>query len=569
MASLTDAKPHKSYASIGIWILGFALVQVWLGCAKVGEEQARRFDDSLSRDTIRLVSHAPQEQQESSGSSQSPVQPAVYIEDDSDSPSQLNGKIATDINERVKGSATATVSYLGDWEDPKVVLFATGRQHGYIEPCGCTGLENAKGGLSRRHTLMKELEARGWPLVKVDVGNQVRRFGKQADIKFQRTVDVLTLMNYDAVCFGPDDLRLSLNGILQPVSTFEKFVCCNADLLELNKPYRVVEAGGKKIAITGLLGLEAKKIVKSGRSEDQVSETLTLSKIGEALSRTVPKMRAEKPDYMVLLCHATLKETRKVVELFPHDFDVVVTAGGAGEPTLEPDVVKGSKAQIIQVGTKGMYVGAVGFFDDKERPVRYGRLTLDKEFDDSSEVMEIFADYQKILEIQGMDGLDVKPQPHPRGTQFVGHEKCGECHTEAYEVFESSPHFHATESLVKPPNSRGAIARHFDPECLSCHVTGWNPQDYFPYKTGYLSISETHLHTNGCENCHGPGSEHVAIEEGDINVTDKRRDEVRASMRQTLEQAKNGGCYKCHDIDNSPEFDFDEYWPQIEHKGVD
>ena len=122
---------------------------------------------------------------------------------------------------------------------------------------------------------------------------------------------------------------------------------------------------------------------------------------------------------------------------------------------------------------------------------------------------------------------------------------------------------------MKPPNTRGSIARHFDPECLSCHVTGWNPQDYFPYKSGYMSISETHLHTNGCENCHGPGSEHVAIEDGDIDVTDERRDEVRASMRQTIEQAKNGGCYECHDIDNSPEFDFDEYWPQIEHKGVD
>ena len=40
-------------------------------------------------------------------------------------------------------------------------------------------------------------------------------------------------------------------------------------------------------------------------------------------------------------------------------------------------------------------------------------------------------------------------------------------------------------------------------------------------------------------------------------------------MRQSLEQAKNGGCYECHDIDNSPEFDFDTYWPQIEHKGLD
>ena len=47
-------------------------------------------------------------------------------------------------------------------------------------------------------------------------------------------------------------------------------------------------------------------------------------------------------------------------------------------------------------------------------------------------------------------------------------------------MFEKTPHYHATDTLVKldPP-------RHFDPECLSCHVTGWNPQEYFPYKSGY------------------------------------------------------------------------------------
>ena len=48
--------------------------------------------------------------------------------------------------------------------------------------------------------------------------------------------------------------------------------------------------------------------------------------------------------------------------------------------------------------------------------------------------------------------------------------------TKAYEVWSKTPHAHATDSLVKPPNSRGNIARHFDPECLSCHVTGWDPQ---------------------------------------------------------------------------------------------
>ncbi len=46
-------------------------------------------------------------------------------------------------------------------------------------------------------------------------------------------------------------------------------------------------------------------------------------------------------------------------------------------------------------------------------------------------------------------------------------------------------------------------------------------------------------------------------------------DNVEAAAREvrvTLQQAKeNNLCQKCHDLDNSPEFDFDTYWDQIKH----
>ena len=28
-------------------------------------------------------------------------------------------------------------------------------------------------------------------------------------------------------------------------------------------------------------------------------------------------------------------------------------------------------------------------------------------------------------------------------------------------------------------------------------------------------------------------------------------------------------CMKCHDIDNSPDFDFQEYWLKVKHSGMD
>ena len=68
---------------------------------------------------------------------------------------------------------------LKDWEKPLFALFVTGRQSGYIEPCGCTGLYNQKGGLMRRHRVMQILQKRDWELLPVDTGNQIRRFGQQ------------------------------------------------------------------------------------------------------------------------------------------------------------------------------------------------------------------------------------------------------------------------------------------------------------------------------------------------------------------------------------------------------
>ena len=88
--------------------------------------------------------------------------------------------------------------------------------------------------------------------------------------------------------------------------------------------------------------------------------------------------------------------------------------------------------------------------------------------------------------------------------------------------------------------------------------------------TGYRSLDATPLLVgNGCENCHGPGSDHVAAESGAVDVDQQGRNGLRFSIRLTLEQAKEKHCIQCHDLDNSPDFHvqgaFEEYWEQIAH----
>ena len=166
------------------------------------------------------------------------------------------------------------------------------------------------------------------------------------------------------------------------------------------------------------------------------------------------------------------------------------------------------------------------------------------------------------------------PRPHPTSRRFVGSETCGECHTKAMAIWSKTPHAHATDSLVRPPNTRADIPRQFDPECLSCHVTGWDPQKYTPLDSGYLSLTATpKLQHNGCENCHGPGSAHVAAENGEGNPTAEQTSKLRAAMRLPIAGGvAEAKCRECHDEDNSPDFShkgFAEYWKEVEHRGKD
>jgi hypothetical protein len=187
-------------------------------------------------------------------------------------------------------------------------------------------------------------------------------------------------------------------------------------------------------------------------------------------------------------------------------------------------------------------------------------------------------EYQGRLETLGLAGLGLKASRHPSGGKFAGSKSCADCHLSATEVYENTPHFHATDTLLHldPP-------RQFDPECLSCHATGWEPQRYFPFQSGFLGMQETpQMVGNGCENCHGPAARHVAAENGEIDVTEEELEKLRAALRLKIvenEGNKEGQvfdrgkvvqmCMQCHDLDNSPDFDFQTYWPQVVHEGKD
>ncbi len=443
---------------------------------------------------------------------------------------------------------------LADWPKPQAVLVISGEMDGYVEPCGCAGKENQKGGLARRHGFLQMLKKRGWNPIALELGGQVKRFGPQAGIKFTHVAGALRTMGYQAVALGVKELNLPiiLNEVLQPSNNF---VSANVGLEgaeDLIPKHRLIQVGGTRIGVTAVLGDRYQRRV--------TNREFTYKPAAEALRPVVASLK-DQADVQVLLVHGSRTDSQELAKEFP-EVDFVVTAGGAEMPPGELAEISGSRGRLVEVGHKGMYLAVIGLFDDPQKPWRYKRVALDARHAETKAMYEMMVNYQAELEGVGLGGAVAVPRAHPSGRSFVGSAACADCHTTAHEIWSKTPHAKALETLknLDPP-------RHHDPECLSCHVVGWDPQLYFPYKSGYLSEEKTPLLTHqGCENCHGPGSDHVAAELGELEVTEAEADLRRKQMRITL-QAAEANCRGCHDLDNSPEFDFDTYWPKVQHEG--
>jgi hypothetical protein len=463
------------------------------------------------------------------------------------------------------------------WPKPRAAIVLTGMEHGYIEPCGCAGLERMMGGMSRRYTFLEQLRKNGcsrlaavgttapvarpgtdgWPVAALDVGGLARGYGTQATLEFNTLVESKNKMSYGAVTFGAGDLRLPAIEIVNVVAGFDGkpsvFVSANVALYgfdeKLTDTSRIVKAGDIKIGVTGVLGR---------RYQKEINNTdVVMTDPEAALAKVVPELK-RNADYLVLLAHATQDESVALAKRFP-EFNVVVTSDGPAAPPESPELIAGTRTLLVTVGQKGTYAIVLGLYGAGQ-PIRTQRVPLDSRFPAAPEMKKLMATYQDHLKDQGFAKLAPPPTPHPLSAngRFVGAKKCEECHETPWKVWKKSKHATAYETLEKLDTPRN-----FDPECVSCHVVGWHPSKSFPYVSGFQSREKTPLLVGvGCEDCHGPGERHIAAEAGANEALKKK---YQQALHITKEDFKKHQCGTCHDGDNSPDFDFDAYWPQIEH----
>lgn len=439
------------------------------------------------------------------------------------------------------------------WDEPgpEFAILISGEQHGYLEPCGCT--ERRKGGLARRDALVADLKlGHKWPLFGLDLGGLTDdRMSVQTEIKQAVAIDAMREMGYEAIAIGPEEMRFGPTHLfaLSAVEDPPALVSANLNLFDqqdVPRAWRVVEQSNRKIGITSVYGK---------RSSLKAShEDITWKEPADVLDSVIQNLQST--DLNILLSHAHFEETEELIKQFPQ-FDLVVCTGGGDAPATDPRWIGNS--MVLQVGHKGMHVGVVGYFGDQDPTLRYQLIELNEAWEPTDRMQKRIELYQDTLrERDVISGLYEQARSHPEGATFVGSEKCGSCHKRSYRKWLESKHSKATAMVIKEKHV-------FDPECITCHSTGWRQQEVLPWKSGFQNIEKTpQLVGNGCENCHGPGSLHVEAEESE---TEPNYRNVMSLDRQT--KRDNFCTQKCHDLDNSPNFDFSKYWPQIQHPWKD
>lgn len=496
--------------------------------------------------------------------------------DDSSETSQSGKPKTPKDTPRPKKEPARPSPMLEGWEKPAFALLLTGEQHGYIEPCGCSDTQS--GGLSRRGDLVQQLrDEKGWETVGFDLGGALKRSRRQSELKLETIRKSLSEFGYAAMALGPEELRLDPGVLISMAETGTEtapavpFLAANVTLIDpsvgIPIQHKVVEIAGKKVGVTAVLGASYRKQLfpEGDASPDG------LIRVGDpapALAKATEALKNQQPDLMVLMSHCSVEETEALVKQFP-DFNLVLTAGGPEDGSLETKTI--GQSLVVDVGHKGKYVGVVGYYPDADEKLKFERVELDKfRFKRIKSVEERMEFYQDQLRVEDL-AAQMRPVALSTDSTFVGAKKCGECHTKAYQKWSSTKHAKAFESIKE---GRGGyegghpISRIHDPECLACHVTGWDPQGVFPYESGYVSLEKTpHLVGQQCENCHGAGSKHSEYEQLWKSKREKADGLMTERKRMHLERAtaEQQVCTKCHDYENSPKFEFDKYWQEVWH----
>lgn len=151
------------------------------------------------------------------------------------------------------------------------------------------------------------------------------------------------------------------------------------------------------------------------------------------------------------------------------------------------------------------------------------------------------------------------------GNTYVGVETCAMCHKTEKQgsqlsIWQNSAHSKAFETLKTEKANQIATEKGFKtpavetPECLKCHVTGYNLDASMLGKKFKVEDGVQ------CETCHGPGSAYK-----DMKVMKDKDLAVKNGL--VMHDKLENFCIGCHNAESPTYVDMDinEAWEKIKH----
>ncbi|MBI3821022.1 MAG: cytochrome c family protein [Planctomycetes bacterium] len=438
---------------------------------------------------------------------------------------------------------------------PGVHFILIGSHQGELEPCGCSG--GQLGGLGRMKTKLEAMVQGDPTTIVIDAGELIKSHsldglnaigeGAAAILKMESTrgevaAGIFQEMPISVVGLGPRDLfdgrdesnlRAALMSMPGDTARFptilRRNVLCNGavgDSVSTSALITTKGAGGAPVSV----------FVTSLIDQGRVDMKNPAESLHDELVKNGGKYRLS-----VVIFHGFRDRAAAYAAAIP-EVDLWLVAPGTG--SADDRAFAAGGGFLVHAGDRGRSIVklTIGRSGGKTSVENYESPLVSANDPNDKGVQEKIDGYRTKLGAANLvDLLKSKRRVDPSLRAYAGSEACKECHKSAYEVWEKSKHAHALESLKE----RNGIV---DPECIQCHVTGWQ----FDPPAGEVGTYRgegigSKLSFVSCESCHGPALKHK-----DAPLIFKpQRDVV---------------CEKCHDHDNSPNFDRAKYWPKIAHK---
>jgi predicted CXXCH cytochrome family protein len=407
-----------------------------------------------------------------------------------------------------------------------LAVIVSGDTAGWIVPCGCTSKQD--GGLLRRGTYVTKAREQA-SVVLVDVGGAPGGSSPYEQLKFAAILRGELAMGLAAHNLGAAEAALGAEAIRRLAKELNiPFVSCNvrdADGQLVAEPLRVVEAGGRKLAVVGAL------------SPAYAGGGLTVAEPRGAVLAAVANLKTPF-DVLVVLAYLPEDELQELAKSLP-EADLVL-----GGPTRQPVAPRRSGPTTWAAATnKGKFLVHLRLPAGDKLPWEGEVVELGPEWADDERQVEnldrFHAELAKRDFAASETGLAAAlAEDRPADFRVAGTGACQTCHAADCAQWSESAHGHAWTTLVDKRSQ-------FDPYCQQCHTTGYG------LPGGFESVARSPQRTGvGCESCHGPSLAHA----------ERPRTNTMYAARDL--------CVRCHDRENSPQFEYAVYWPQIEHGQV-